>query len=132
MIRRGERDTIVVRKGKAVLAEEVVAMPMYLWQGSYTAESLTAQIKQPQDRIEAVRPALEALGVKIITGGFSFGDYDIAVILEAPDDTTVASVALTLGAGGAVRAGKTTRLLSGHEWVEALRKAQNSQYRPAR
>ncbi|SRR5271165_636046 len=107
-------------------------MPLYLWQGSYTAESLAAQIKEPQDRIEAVRPALEALGVKIITGGFSFGEHDIAVVFEAADDVTVASVALTLGAGGTVEGGKTTRLLSGQEWVEALQRAQGSQYRPAR
>ena len=54
------------------------------------------------------------------------------VIYEAPDDTTAASVAMAVAAGGAVRSAKTTRLLSGQEWIESLRKAQGSQYTPAR
>ena len=107
-------------------------MPLYIWQGSYTSESLAAQIKNPQDRIEAVRSAIEAMGVKIVAGGYPFGEYDVLAVLEAPDDTTVASVALALAAGGAAKAGKTTRLLNGEEWIEALRKAQGSQYQPAR
>jgi uncharacterized protein with GYD domain len=107
-------------------------MPLYIWQGSYTSESLAAQIKNPQDRIEATRPAIEAMGVKIVAAGYPFGEYDVLAVLEAPDDTTVASVALALAAGGAAKAGKTTRLLNGEEWIEALRKAQGSQYQPAR
>jgi uncharacterized protein with GYD domain len=107
-------------------------MPLYMYQAAYTSESLAAQIKEPQDRIEVVRPALEAMGGKILAGGYPFGEYDVVVIYEAPDDTTAASVALAVGAGGAARAAKTTRLLSGQEWIESLRKAQGSQYRPAR
>ncbi|HEX9353019.1 MAG TPA: GYD domain-containing protein [Streptosporangiaceae bacterium] len=107
-------------------------MALYMYQAAYTAESMAAQIREPQDRIEAVRPALEALGAKILAGGFPFGEYDVLVVYEAPDDTTAASVAMAVAAGGAVRSSKTTRLLSGQEWTESLRKAQGSQYRPAR
>ena len=107
-------------------------MALYLYQASYTAESAAAQIKEPQDRIEAVTPAIEALGAKIVVGGYPFGEYDVLVVLEAPDDTTAASVALAVAAGGAVKSAKTTRLLSGQEWIESLRKAQGSQYQPAR
>ena len=103
-----------------------------MYQAAYTAESIAAQIREPQDRLEAVRPALEALGAKIVVGGYPFGEYDVLVIVEAPDDTTAASMAMAVGAGGAVRQAKTTRLLSGQEWTEALRKAQGSEYRPAR
>ena len=107
-------------------------MALYMYQAAYTAESMAAQIKEPQDRVEAVRPALEALGAKILVGGFPFGEHDVLVVYEAPDDTTAASVAMAVAAGGAVRSAKTTRLLSGREWIESLRKAQGSQYRPAR
>jgi uncharacterized protein with GYD domain len=107
-------------------------MALYIYQATYTAESVAAQIKEPQDRIEAVRPALEALGGKIIAGGYPFGEYDVLVLMEAPDDTTAASIALAVGAGGAVRQAKTTRLLTGQEWIESLRKAQGSTYQPAR
>ena len=106
-------------------------MAMYMYEVAYTPESLAAQIKEPHDRLEAVRPGLEAMGVKILVGGYPLGEYDIVITVEAADDTTAASVALAVTAGGAVRSSRTTRLLSGHEWIESLRKAQGSQYKPA-
>ena len=33
-------------------------MPQYLLQGSYTAAAWAAQVKDPKNRIEVVRPAL--------------------------------------------------------------------------
>jgi uncharacterized protein with GYD domain len=77
-----------------------------LYQAAYTPESVAAQIKESQDRIKTVTPALEAMGAKIVAGGYPFGDYDVLVIFEAPDDTTAASVALAVevgddGVGGA-------------------------------
>ncbi len=107
-------------------------MAMYMYQAAYTAESVAAQIKEPHDRIEAVRPALEAMGAKFLAAGYPFGEYDVLVVYEAPDETTAASIAMAVAAGGAVKSAKTTRLLNGQEWVESLRKAQGSQYRPAR
>jgi hypothetical protein len=46
----------------------------------------------------------------------------VLVVYEAPDDMTAASVAMAVAAAGEVRSGKTTRLLSGQEWLESLRK----------
>jgi uncharacterized protein with GYD domain len=107
-------------------------MALYMYQAAYTAESMAAQISEPQDRIEAVRPALEAMGARILAGGYPFGESDVLVVYEAADDTTAASIAMAIAAGGAVKSGKTTRLLNGQEWIESLRRAQGSQYRPAR
>jgi uncharacterized protein with GYD domain len=107
-------------------------MALFMYQAAYTAESMAAQIKEPQDRIEAVRPAVETAGAKILAGGYPFGEYDVLILMEAPDETTAASIAMAVAAGGAVKSAKTTRLLSGAEWTESLRKAQESQYRPAR
>ena len=44
-------------------------MALYLYQAAYTAESVAAQIKEPQDRIEAVRGMIEGQGGKLIAGG---------------------------------------------------------------
>src|SRR5579864_9193118 len=107
------------------------SVPLYMYQAAYTAESLAAQIKSPQDRIEVVRPAFEGIGAKILAAGYQFGEYDVLVVFEAPDDTAVASLVLAVAAAGAVRAGKTTKLLTGSEWVAALKAAQSSMYRPA-
>ncbi len=108
-------------------------MPQYLYQVAYTPESLAAQIKDPQDRLAIVGKQLsDAVGAKILGGGYSFGEYDVSVIVEAADDVTMAAVAVA--AGGAVKAAKTTPLLSGPQWVAALKKAPavSAQYRPAR
>ena len=109
-------------------------MGLYLYQAAYTPDSLAAQIAEPKDRVEVVRPAFDAIGGRILAAGYPFGEYDVLVVFEAPDDTAAAALALAVGAGGAVKAAKTTRLLSGQEWVESLRKAQETapQYKPAR
>ncbi|HLF79666.1 MAG TPA: GYD domain-containing protein [Dehalococcoidia bacterium] len=107
-------------------------MPQYLYQVAYTPESLAAQIKSPADRLELVGGQIASTGSKIIAGGYSFGEYDVSVVVEAPDDTTMAAVALAIVAGGAVRAARTTPLLSGAQWVAALTKASSVGYRPAR
>ena len=110
-------------------------MPQYLYQVAYTSASLAAQIKHPQDRLEVVSKQItDAVGARIVAGGYSYGEYDVSAIVEAPDDVTMAAVALAIAAGGAVRAAKTTPLLSGSQWVAALRKAPavSAQYRPAR
>ena len=97
-------------------------MALYMYQASYTAKSMAAQLKQPQDPVETIRPKLEDLGAKVLVAGFPFGDYDVLVVYEAPDDMTAASVAMAIAAAGEVRSAKTTRLLSGQEWLDSLRK----------
>ena|SRR6266545_610886 len=109
-------------------------MPLFMHQAAYTSESIAAQTRNPQNRIEvATRPAVEAVGGKLITGGFSLGEFDVIAIFEAPDDVSAAIVALAVNAGGAIKSSRTTRLLSGDEWVEALQKTSvvSEIYRPA-
>jgi len=72
--------------------------------------------------VEVIRPALEDVGAKIVVAGFPFGEYDVLIVYEAPDDVTAASVAMAVAAAGEVKSAKTTRVLSGQEWVESLRK----------
>ena len=97
-------------------------MALYMYQASYTAKSMAAQLKEPQDPVEAIRPALEDVGAQLLVAGFPFGEYDLLVVYEAPDDMTAASVAMAIAAAGEVKSGKTTRLLSGQEWLASLRK----------
>src|SRR5580700_3744833 len=99
-----------------------ISMALYMYQASYTARSMAAQLKEPQDPVEAIRPTLEDLGAKMVVAGFPFGEYDVLVVYEAPDDMTAASVAMAVAAEGEVKSAKTTRLLSGQEWLESLRK----------
>lgn len=110
-------------------------MPTYLYQLSYTPESLAAQIKAPKDRLKsAAKPVVKAMGGTFLGGGFSFGDFDLALLIEAPDDESMAGVAAAVAAGGAIKASKTTKLLSGDQWVAALKKAKKvaAAYKPAK
>ena len=97
-------------------------MALYMYQASYTAKSMAAQLKEPADPAEAIRSALEEVGARLVVAGFPFGEYDVLVVYEAPDDVTAASVAMAVAAAGEVRSAKTTRLLSGQEWLDSLRK----------
>ena len=97
-------------------------MALYMYQASYTAKSMAAQLKQPQDPVEAIKSALEDVGAELVVTGFPFGEYDVLVVYEAPDDVTAASVSMAVAAAGEVKSAKTTRLLSGQEWLESLRK----------
>ena len=107
-------------------------MTLYMYQASYTAKSMAAQLTEPQDPVEVIRPTLEDLGATMLVAGFPFGEYDILVVYEAPDDMTAASVAMAVAAAGEVKSGKTTRLLSGQEWLESLRKRRIVNMRKAR
>lgn len=109
-------------------------MAMYLYQAAYTAESIAAQIKHPQDRLALVGSMIGDHGMRFVAGGYSMGDYDVCAIVEADDDESVAGFALALAGGGAIRAAKTTKLLGGDQWVSALNKAGaiGGSYKPAR
>src|SRR5437762_12473069 len=110
-------------------------MATYMYELAYTAESLAAQIKNPQDRLEvAAKPVINAIGGKFLAGGYTFGEYDIVVVFEAADDVSAAALAAAVAAGGAIRAAKTTKLLDGQQWIDALKKAQgvSGAYTPAR
>ena len=98
------------------------SMPLFMYQASYTAKSMADQLKAPQDPVDVIRPTLEELGATMVVAGFPFGEYDVLVVYEAPDDMTAASVAMAVGAAGEVKSAKTTRVLSGQEWLESLRK----------
>lgn len=106
-------------------------MPYFLQQVAYTTEGWTALVKNPQDRIEAVRPAIEKLGGKIESAFFSFGEYDIIVVLQMPDNVNAAAIAIAFAAGGAVRTVKTTPLLTRAEGLEAVKRAATTGYRAA-
>ncbi len=105
-------------------------MPYYLYQAAYTPEAWAVQIKQPQNRIEAVRPVIEGLGGWIEGAWLSFGDYDVVLLIHMPDNPSLAAFAIAVAAGGAIKAAKTTPLLTIEEGMDAMNKAESSGYMP--
>jgi uncharacterized protein with GYD domain len=106
-------------------------MPSFLHQVAYSHEGWQALLSHPQNRIEAVRPAIERLGGKIKEAWFAFGEYDVVLITELPDNVSAAAIAIAFAGGGACKSVQTTPLLSAEEAVQAMRKASESGYRPA-
>jgi len=105
-------------------------MPYYMVQAAYTRDAWGGLVKSPQDRAEALRPAIERLGGKLVSFYMSFGEYDAVVIAEMPDNVSAAGVSIAAAAGGAVKAIKTTPLMTVQESMEAMRKAGQAGYRP--
>src|SRR5262249_54363906 len=101
-------------------------MPYYLVQTAYTPESWDKMIKNPKNRVAAVRPAIEALGGRIDAGYISFGEYDLAAIVEFPDNVSAAAFSISVTSKGGLKAFKTTPLMTTAE----VQKAGGSTYAP--
>src|SRR5438093_7264544 len=91
------------------------AMAHYLVQASYTPEGWASLVKNPQNRGDAVRPVVERLGGSIDTVFWAFGDYDIVALVQMPNNVSAAAFSAAASAGGAVKAIKTTPLLTAEE-----------------
>jgi uncharacterized protein with GYD domain len=103
-------------------------MPRYLWQASYTPEGVKGvQSAGGSSRRDAIQQLVDGLGGKLESFHFAFGDDDVYVVAELPDNATAAAVAMMVNASGAVRL-KTTVLLTPEEVDAASQKSVD--YRP--
>ncbi len=105
-------------------------MAIYLTRFSYTPETWARMIENPEDRREAARTYIESVGGKLHGFWYAFGEHDGWNLWEAPDNISMAAVALAIGAGGALSSIETIVLLSVDDTIEALEKAKSIRYRP--
>ena len=105
-------------------------MGMYLTRFRYTPETWSRMIQSPEDRRDAARAYIESVGGKLHGFWYSFGEQDGWNLWEAPDNVSMAAVALAIGAGGALSSLETTVLLSVEDLMAALGKAKSVRYRP--
>lgn len=105
-------------------------MPLYLSRFSYTPETWARLMAHPEDRSKAARTYIESVGGKLHGFWYAFGTHDGYNLWEAPDNVSMAAVALAISGGGALRSLETTVLLSIEETLEALRRAGQIKYRP--
>src|SRR6202789_576342 len=62
-----------------------------------------ATLSENPDRLKAVNAEVEAMGVRVLAQWALLGPYDFCTVLEAPDEKTMARVALVLGARGTLK-----------------------------
>ena len=105
-------------------------MPLYLTKFRYTPETWARLIGKPEDRRKAAQTYIESVGGKLHGFWYAFGTHDGYNLWEAPDNVSMAAVALAIGSGGALSAFETTVLLSVDETMDALRKAGQIKYSP--
>jgi len=74
-------------------------MPTYVTLIKWTDQGRKAVANLP-DRVAAASKRLEAAGAKIVGNYVTMGRYDQIAITEAPDDETVAKLALDIAGRG--------------------------------
>jgi uncharacterized protein with GYD domain len=105
-------------------------MALYMFQAAYTSDALATLIRKPVDRIKIVSQAIEKLGGSVIGGWFCYGEYDVVLIVDLPNNVSAAAFAVAAAAGGALKSNRTTPLLSPAETVAMLKLAGKTGYRP--
>jgi uncharacterized protein with GYD domain len=104
-------------------------MPLYLTRFSYTPETWARLIGNPEDRREAARSYIESVGGKLHGFWYALGEHDGYTLWEAPDNVSMAAVALAITGGGALSSHQTIPLLTVEETMDALRRADQVGYR---
>ncbi len=107
-------------------------MSRYLLQAAYTSEAWATQLKNPQNRAEIVSQLMERLGGRFESVYYTFGEYDIVAVMDLPDNVSAAAASMVVSAAGAVKAIRTTPLMTVDEGVQAMRKGADAagSYRP--
>lgn len=97
-------------------------MAKYLWQVSYSVDGVKGLLREGgTGRRTAVEQATKDLGGSIEAFYYAFGDDDVYVIADIPDNVTAAAISLTVAGSGAARI-KTVALLTPEEIDDATQK----------
>jgi uncharacterized protein with GYD domain len=77
-------------------------MPAYMMLTTLTDEGRTTLRAKPA-RIKEVNKEIEAMGMKVLTQYALLGPYDFVNIIEAPDNQSMARLAMELGFRGTIQ-----------------------------
>ena len=98
-------------------------MPKYLLQANYVGEGTKAVLKEGgTSRRAAAEKAIKSVGGTMEAFYYAFGDADAFVVVDVPDQVSMAALSLTISASGLV-ATKTTVLITPEEIDAAVKKS---------
>src|SRR6266581_942077 len=86
-------------------------MSIYMIQASYTSGAWGRLVQRPENRMEALKPVIETLGGRLLDWYYSFGEFDVMLLIDVPDNVKAAAASMAVAAGGAVKAITTTPLI---------------------
>lgn len=84
-----------------------------------------ATLTENPDRLKAVNAEVEAMGVKVVAQWALLGPYDFCTVLDAPDEPTMARVALVLGSRGTLKT-LTLSAIPIDEYIETVLKSEKA------
>lgn len=103
-------------------------MAKYLVEGNYVGDGIKGLLGEGgTSRREAINKLVESVGGTVESVYYAFGDTDIFVIVDLPDNASAAAASLVASASGAVTTSIRV-LLTPEELDEAAKKSP--QYRP--
>ena len=95
-------------------------MPRYILLSNWTDQGVK-NAKDTVKRAQAVAQAFEKAGAKLVQVYWTLGQYDLALIAEAPNDETLTALALQAGMAGNIRS-TTLRAFDEGEMEQILKK----------
>jgi uncharacterized protein with GYD domain len=95
-------------------------MPTYIVLGQFTEQGIR-KVEDTSTRADAAKELAKKLGAKVLDQYWTIGRYDLALLLEAPDDETVVAFGLSSGKLGNVRT-ETLRAFSQAEINQILKR----------
>jgi uncharacterized protein with GYD domain len=98
-------------------------MSLYLIQATYTSESWKHQVQTRENPHDRIPPLAEELGGRVVNIFYAFGDYDLVLLAEMPNEEAAAAFSLAATAGGSLKAIKTTPLLAVEQGLNAMKQA---------
>lgn len=97
-------------------------MPKYLIQANYVGEGVKGLLKEGgSSRRAAVEKLFESVGGKVEAFYFAFGQTDVFVVADVPDNVSAAALSLTVNAAGTATS-KVTVLMTAEEMDAAVKK----------
>ena len=107
-------------------------MPHFLIQFSYASRSIKGLVDRPDvDHAGQASAMVGSLGGKLLGYWYSFGEFDGIALIEAPDNSVAAAVAMAIGGTGEVSKLQTSVLLTMNEARNAMHKAATATHLPS-
>jgi uncharacterized protein with GYD domain len=79
-------------------------MPKFLFRSSYTPEGLEGLIREGgSSRRAATAAAIESVGGSLESFHFAFGDADVFIVCDLPDEASAAALSMLVNSSGAIR-----------------------------
>ena len=95
-------------------------MPTYIMLGQFTDQGIR-NVKETTKRAEALKEMARKVGVTVKEVYWTLGSYDVATVVDAPDDVSATAFFLSVGALGNVRT-QTLRAYTSEEMGRVLGK----------